>query len=76
MRLGKKIWQAGMDKRTSPRSELTKQKISESLEGRKIGSNDFKINPEDGAKLRKTVTEGDHFRYQLIVDWYRDLKGE
>ena len=76
MRLGKKIWQAGMDKRTSPRSELTKRKISETLSGLRPGANDFKINPEDGAKLRKTVTEGDHFRYQLIVDWYRDLKGE
>ena len=76
MRLGKKIWQAGMDKRTSPRSELTKQKIRETLEGVKQGSNEFKINPEDGAKLRKTVSEGDRFRYQLIVDWYRDLKGE
>ena len=65
-----------MDKRTSPRSELTKRKISETLTGTKTGVNEFKIVPEDGAKLRKTVTEGDHFRYQLIVDWYRDLKGE
>ena len=65
-----------MDKRTSPRSELTKQKIRESLEGQRTGANDFKVNPEDGAKLRSSVTEGDHFRYQLIIDWYRDLKGE
>ena len=65
-----------MDKRTSPRSELTKQKISETLSGTKREAEEFKIIPEDGAKLRKTVTEGDHFRYQLIVDWYRDLKGE
>ena len=64
------------DKRRLPRSELTKQKIRETLEGNKIGSNEFKINPEDGAKLRSSVTEGDHFRYQLIIDWYRDLKGE
>ena len=76
MRLGKKIWRAEMDKRTSPRSELTKQKIREALEGNKIGSNEFTIVPEDGAQLRKTITEGDRFRYQLIVDWYRDLKGE
>lgn len=65
-----------MDKRTSPRSELTKRKISETLSGTKREAEEFKIIPEDGAKLRKTVTEGDHFRYQLIVDWYRDLKGE
>ena len=65
-----------MDKRTSPRSELTKRKISETLTGNKTGSNEFTIVPEDGAELRKTVTEGDRFRYQLIVDWYRDLKGE
>ena len=65
-----------MDKRTSPRSELTKRKISETLTGVKQGSNEFTIVPEDGAELRKTITEGDRFRYQLIVDWYRDLKGE
>ena len=41
----------------------------------KQGSNEFTIVPEDGAKLRKTITEGDHFRYQKIVDWYLDLKG-
>ena len=68
--------QAKKDKRTSPRSEETKQKIREALEGNKIGSNEFKIIPEDGASLRSSVTEGDRFRYQLIVDWYRDLKGE
>ena len=64
------------DKRRSPRSELTKQQISETLSGNRPGANDFKINPEDGAELRKTVTEGDRFRYQSIVDWYRNLKGE
>ena len=64
-----------MDKRTSPRSDLTKRKISDSLSGVKQGSNEFTIVPEDGAKLRKTITEGDHFRYQKIVDWYLDLKG-
>ena len=65
-----------MDKRTSPRSELTKRKISETLSGTKRAAEEFKINPEDGAKLRSSVTEGDRFRYQLIIDWYRDLKGE
>ena len=65
-----------MDARSNPRTDETKRKISEALTDRKIGSNEFTIVPEDGAQLRKTVTEGDRFRYQLIVDWYRDLKGE
>ena len=65
-----------MDARSNPRTDETKRKISETLTDRKIGSNEFTIVPEDGAQLRKTVTEGDRFRYQLIVDWYRDLKGE
>ena len=51
--------QARTDKRTSPRSDLTKRKISDSLSGVKQGSNEFTIVPEDGAKLRKTITEGD-----------------
>ena len=63
------------DKRHTPRSDLTKQKIRESLEGNKQASNEFKIVPEDGAELRSSVTEGDRFKYQLIVDWYRNLKG-
>ena len=66
------------DKRRSPRSELTKQKIRETLEGNKQGSNEFNIIPQDGEQLRAAVTksEDDSFKYQLIVDWYRDLKGE
>ena len=65
-----------MDARSNPRTDETKRKISETLTDRKIGSNEFTIVPEDGAQLRSSVTEGDRFRYQLIVDWYRDLKGE
>ena len=69
--------QQNQDKRRSPRSELTKQKIRETLEGTKIGSNDFNIIPQDGEQLRAAVTKSkDDFKYQLIVDWYRDLKGE
>lgn len=66
-----------MDKRTSPRSELTKRKISETLSGTKRPAEDFKIIPKDGEQLRAAVTKSeDDFKYQLIVDWYRDLKGE
>ena len=65
-----------MDARSNPRTDETKRKISETLTDRKIGSNEFTIVAEDGAQLRSSVTEGDRFRYQLIVDWYRDLKGE
>ena len=69
--------QQNQDKRRSPRSELTKQKIRETLEGNKIGSNDFNIIPKDGEQLRAAVTKSeDDFKYQLIIDWYRDLKGE
>ena len=64
-----------MDARSNPRTDETKRKISETLTGTKRPAEEFKINPEDGAKLRSSVTEGDHFRYQLIIDWYRDLKG-
>ena len=67
-----------MDKRTSPRSDLTKRKISETLSGTKRQAEEFKIIPKDGEQLRAAVTksEDDSFKYQLIVDWYRDLKGE
>ena len=66
-----------MDKRTSPRSELTKRKISETLSGTKREAEEFKIIPKDGEQLRAAVTKSkDDFKYQLIVDWYRDLKGE
>ena len=58
--------------RGSP-NEATKRKISETLTGQKFGG-DYRINPEDGAELRKSIAEGDHFRYQKLVDWYRDLK--
>ena len=63
------------DKRFRPRSEETKQKIRETLEGKKQGQNDFVIRPEDGAELRSSVTEGDRFRHQALIDWWRDLKG-
>ncbi len=58
--------------RGSP-SEATKRKISETLTGQKFGG-DFQIVPEDGAELRKSIAEGDNFRYQRVIDWYRDLK--
>ena len=62
------------DKRHTACSEEKKRKISETLSGQKFGG-DFKIVPEDGAELRSSIAEGDHFRYQKVIDWYRDVKG-
>ncbi len=58
--------------RGSP-NEATKRKISETLTGQKF-QGEYRINPEDGAELRKRIAEGDDFKYQKLVDWYRDLK--
>lgn len=58
----------------SPRSEVTKRRISESLSGQKLGANDILINPEDGKRLRAAVRHGDAFVHQGIIDWWRDVK--
>ena len=60
-------------KKKSPRSELTKRRISESLTGEKVGGRNSVINPEDGKELRGRVRTGDNFKYQALVDWWRDL---
>lgn len=55
-------------------SEEKKRKISESLSGKKYGV-EVPIDPKVGAKLRSSVSVGDEFVHQGIVDWWRDLKG-
>ena len=61
------------EKIRSPRSALTKRKISESLTGKTYGGQ-VEIDPKAGAKLRSSVKVGDAFVHQGIIDWYRDLK--
>ena len=61
-------------KKKKPRSALTKRRISETLTGGKLGGQDSFINPEDSKELRSRVSQGDRFKYQALVDWWRDLK--
>lgn len=61
-------------KKKSPRSEETKRKISESLSGRKFGGYDFPVNPGDAKELLSRISQGENFKYQELIDWYRDLK--
>jgi hypothetical protein len=61
-------------KKKKPRSELTKRRISETLTGGKLGGQDSFIKPEDSKELRSRVSQGDRFKYQALVDWWRDLK--
>ena len=61
-------------KKKKPRSELTKRRISETLTGGKLGGQDSFINPEDTKELRSKVSQGDKFKYQALIDWWRDLK--
>ena len=56
------------------RSEITKRRISESLTGGKIGGQDSEVNPEDTKELRSKISQGDKFKYQALVDWWRSLK--
>lgn len=37
-----------------------------------MGANEFVVRPEDGKQLRAAVAEGDRFRHQGLIDWYRD----
>ena len=60
-------------KKKSPRSEITKRRISESLTGEKVGGRNSVINPEDGKELRSRVRAGDNFKFQSLIDWWRDL---
>lgn len=62
-------------KKKSPRSEITKRRISEALTGEKIGGRESVINPEDGKELRGRVRTGDNFKHQTLIDWWRSLKG-
>lgn len=61
-------------KKKKPRSEITKRRISESLTGQKFTGRDSEINPEAGRELRNKVSQGDDFKYQPIIDWWRNLK--
>ena len=61
-------------KTKKPRSEITKKRISESLSGQKFGGRDSEVNPEDSMQLRTKVSQGDDFKYQTIIDWWRSLK--
>lgn len=60
-------------KKKSPRSEITKRRISESLSGQKIGGNEFQINSTDGEQLRAAARRGDNFKHQDLIDWWRNL---
>jgi len=60
-------------KRKKALSEKTKRKISETLTGGKIGGQDSQINPKDGEELRSRVRSGDNFKYQALVDWWRNI---
>ena len=61
-------------KKKKSRSALTKRRISETLTGGKLGGQDSFINPEDSKELRSRISQGDRFKYQALVDWWRDLK--
>ena len=54
-------------------SEETKRKISETLTGQKFGG-DYVIDEKAGKELRDAVKDGDNFKYQPLIDWWRDLK--
>lgn len=61
----------GTDKRFQPCSEEKKRKISETLSGSDQGAQ-FIPRPEDGEQLRAAVSTGENFKYQKIIDLYRD----
>ena len=58
-------------KKKKPITEETKRKIAETLTGGKIGGQVSEINPEDGKELRERVREGDNFKHQELIDWWR-----
>ena len=60
-------------KKKKPRSEITKKRISEALTGEKVGGRVSDINPEDAKELRGRIRQGDKFKYQALIDWWRDL---
>ena len=61
-------------KKKKPLSESTKRKISETLSGQKIGGQISKIDQEAGLELQNKLRQGDNFKYQALVDWWRNLK--
>ncbi len=58
-------------KKKKPRSAITRRKISEALSGKKVGARDPIINPKEAAELRKAVRQGENFKHQELIDWYR-----
>ena len=54
-----------------PRSDQTKRNISDSLSGKKLGGQDIIVNPKEAAELRKAVRQGENFKHQELIDWYR-----
>jgi len=63
-------------KKRKPPSEATKRKISETLSGQKFGgSHQNVVDPRGAKELRKRISQGDDFKYQALIDWYRDISG-
>ncbi len=60
-------------KKKKPRSEKTKRRISESLSGSKQGGEFYQVKSGEGEELRKSVKSGDRFKYQALIDWWRNL---
>jgi hypothetical protein len=60
-------------KKKKPRSDITKRRISEALSGMKIGGQESMINPKDGEELRRRVSQGDNFKHQELIDWWRNM---